>query len=753
MGRAMPNPVKGIFTGGGSMEVLLVGNTDFITKQWIQHAFPRDHVVIAEREGTVDGNDHLRIVNMSDANALAEALTTYEFDRIVFFSENLTPRSDRDGDLGALRRLLHAIRNRQTQMLMVSGPESEFTYPENDDVSDTSKSLMSRASEELCLYYARTYRLEAKIIRCPYLYAPERNGVTAYFGRLFEQASAGSISFCEREQQQTCFLCADDLAELIYRMFDDWTAESEVFHVPNAFDFTYGDLADVISAAFPGLSVTFGEDRTRHYPADDHALRLRYGWSPRYSLKQDLPLVLQRWKEARAQEQSEKHLIWDFLRNHSKPWIAFEICVTFILEELLRTAVQGNSQLGTVDLRLFFVVIVGTMYGLNAGVFAAALACAGMALSYVSNGASFAPLFYDTSNWITFVVYFVAGAVCGYVQMRNRENLRFMRDENSLLRERLAFLRDLYHDVLDDRRMLRGQIIGRRDSFGKMYAMTRELDEVQPQKLYRAAIRIMQDTLGGDSFGIYRIDNGGRFARLVAASPQTESLFSKSTLLENYANVVIALDHGGLWVNRNLEQNLPMYAAGVHANGKLAVVIVLAKAQPDQMNLYFQNLFTIMCGLVESAMVRAFDYENVARQTMLVPGTEFLNAQEFLPKVLAANELKHDHMGDHLLLRVADAWQDDGSRLMGAIRQTDEAGVLQDGNVYVLMNQASEHELPIINKRLTQAGLHVTLVSDHEEDSLLAEASKQVAAESQADETLRRNVAPNDSASHEGGTV
>ena len=735
------------------MEVLLVGNTDFITKQWIQHAFPRDHVVIAEREGTVDGNDRLRIVNMSDANTLAETLTTYEFDRIVFFSENLTPRSDRDGDLGTLRRFLHAIRNRQTQMLMVSGPESEFTYPENADVRDTSKSLMSRASEELCLYYARTYRLEAKIIRSPYLYASDRNGVTAYFNHLFEQAESGTLSFCEQKNQQTCFLCADDLAELIYRMFDDWTAESEIFDVPNVFNFTYGDLADVISAAFPGLSVTFGEDRPQGYPADDHVLRLRYGWSPRYSLKQDLPPVLQRWKEARAQEQSGKHPIWDFLRNHSKPWIAFEICVTFILEELLRTAVQGDSQLGTVDLRLFFVVIVGTMYGMNAGVFAAALACAGMALSYASNGASFAPLFYDTSNWLAFVVYFVAGAVCGYVQLRNRENLRFMRDENSLLRERLAFLRDLYHDVLDDRRMLRGQIIGRRDSFGKMYAMTRELDEVLPRKLYYAAIRIMQDTLGGDSFGIYRIDNGGRFAHLMAASPQTESLFSKSVLLENYANIVTALDHGGLWVNRNLEQNLPMYAAGVRADGKLAVVIVLAKAQPDQMNLYFQNLFTIMCGLVESAMVRAFDYENVARQTRLVPGTEFLNTQAFLPKVLAANELKRNHMSNHLLLRVEDAWQDDGSRLMGAIRQTDEAGALQDGNVYVLMDQVSEHELPIINGRLAQAGLHAKLVSGHEEDSLLAEASEQVAAESQADETPRSDAAPNDSAPHEGGAA
>lgn len=116
-------PLRSIRWGDG-MEVLLVGNTDFITKQWIQHAFPRDHVVIAEREGTVDGNDRLRIVNMSDANTLAETLTTYEFDRIVFFSEGLTPRSERDGDLGYLRRLLHAIRNRSTQMLMVCGPES-----------------------------------------------------------------------------------------------------------------------------------------------------------------------------------------------------------------------------------------------------------------------------------------------------------------------------------------------------------------------------------------------------------------------------------------------------------------------------------------------------------------------------------------------------------------------------------------------------------------------------------------------------
>lgn len=39
-GRSYAITPLGSIHWGGSMEVLLVGNTDFITKQWIQHAFP-----------------------------------------------------------------------------------------------------------------------------------------------------------------------------------------------------------------------------------------------------------------------------------------------------------------------------------------------------------------------------------------------------------------------------------------------------------------------------------------------------------------------------------------------------------------------------------------------------------------------------------------------------------------------------------------------------------------------------------------
>ena len=163
-------------------------------------------------------------------------------------------------------------------MLMVSGPESEFTYPQETDVHETSKSLMSRAGEELGLYYARTYDLEVKIVRCPYLYAPQRNGVTAYFNGLFEQAQAGELRFHERAEQRTCFLCADDLPNLSTAYSTTGPPDSELFHVPNVFDFTYGDLGTLIAGYFPGTKVVYGEDRPQAYPADDHELRLRYAF-------------------------------------------------------------------------------------------------------------------------------------------------------------------------------------------------------------------------------------------------------------------------------------------------------------------------------------------------------------------------------------------------------------------------------------------------------------------------------------------
>ena len=78
-------------------------------------------------------------------------------------------------------------------------------------------------------------------------------------------------------------------------------------------------------------------------------------------------------------------------------------------------------------------------------------------------------------------IFVAAGAVCGYVRMKNRENLEFISEENQLIREKFLFMRDLYQATLQDKKRYKKQILGSKDSFGKIFDITRKLDIVQPE--------------------------------------------------------------------------------------------------------------------------------------------------------------------------------------------------------------------------------------------------------------------------------
>ncbi|MCQ5258512.1 hypothetical protein, partial [Mediterraneibacter faecis] len=53
--------------------------------------------------------------------------------------------------------------------------------------------------------------------------------------------------------------------------------------------------------------------------------------------------------------------------------------------------------------------------------------------AYAKTGIGVTTLFYEPSNWIPFISYFAVSAICGYVRVKNTENVRFMKAENTLI--------------------------------------------------------------------------------------------------------------------------------------------------------------------------------------------------------------------------------------------------------------------------------------------------------------------------------
>ncbi len=98
--------------------------------------------------------------------------------------------------------------------------------------------------------------------------------------------------------------------------------------------------------------------------------------------------------------------------------------------------------------------------------------------------------------------------MCGYVQLRNSEAIRAERDQNDLVRNRNTFLTQLYHDAIEDKRAYRRQIVGRHDSFGKIFAVTQELDVLNPRDIYRKCCELLGEILENDSVAIYHVSGG-----------------------------------------------------------------------------------------------------------------------------------------------------------------------------------------------------------------------------------------------------
>lgn len=703
------------------MEVLVVGNTAYVDDDFCAKAFPGDHVqVVAAAEARRDESSP----HASWKELLQHLDQAYEFDRVVYLSNYLTPHTDTVGDIETLRSVFRACAGRRVQLLYVAGPAGAEGAA--DAAGRTGKGIIARAANDLCRYYAAREGVQTKILRVPFLYTASAALEDPFLAPLFDACLTGSVALQGAQDAAFPLLCAEELAVLVRRIFDSWDGNFETLDVADTFHHASGEVGEALRALFPGLSVAYGDSAGFALPVSD-VVRVRYGWFQRYDLLRDLSTIQARWGAGRAKKVNPLRAAIDRIQLRMLPIKCLETGVAWVLFEVLEHLFSQSAQLNVLDYRLLYVVLIGTLYGLDFGLVAALLASIGLAVSYFTQyGYTFQGLFYEPSNWLPFIAYFVVGAVCGYVQLRNSEAIKVERDQNELVRNRNTFLTQLYHDAIEDKRAYKRQIVGRHDSFGKIFAVTQELDVLNPRDIYRKCCELLGEILDNDTVTIYHV-SGESFTRLVAASPAISGDALRSLALDDLKAMMDGEDRSGLWVNRKLVPGLPMFAYVMERDGAPAVFIFVRRAAEGQMTLYYQSLFRILCGLVESALGRAFDYEAVAQDKRCIAGTRVLNQDAFAQELLAAQTLADNKMGSYLLLRVVPGSEPVGE-LVGAIgsaiRESDAAGLVNGDMLYLLMRQANDGDLPVIQARL--AAKQITV--EHVDGEAAVELLQQIAS-------------------------
>lgn len=685
------------------MRVLMAGNTGYITNEFLEEAFPESKVMVL-------GNKKLKTLRKKgiisrpfpeSEQELADIFRTYEFEAVVYFSNYLTFHGEAEGEAETIRKILQYCKNKEAcHILYLTGPEALFDKP-------TGKTLLVRNAEDLCLSYARMYGLQLKIVRMPYLYSAvyEKDYICKVFSEIQEN---GKIVFKEGKDQQLFFLCSMDLARLLYKLYDNWDENEKILEVPAVFKDTVWNFGEKLEKLEPHVQIIYENTAVQeNITRKDPVIRQRYGWFPVISMTEELSELYGQYREARGIKPGKLDVLKRFLNRYKQTLKIAEFVCGFMLFQILNHMAGNQAQFKMIDLRVVFIVIFGSLYGLNYGIAAAAAESVSLLGAYAAEGNNWYTLFYEPSNWIPFIFYFTTGAVCGYVRRKNKENTEFVMGENKLIQEKFLFMRQLYQETLQDKRMYKKQILGSQDSFGKIFEITRKLDVIQPQELFLETMKVFEEVLENKTFAVYSLSQKSGYGRLEAVSSEARQMYTASLNLKEYQMAVETLEKGEIWVNKEYVKNYPMYMAGVRRDGELVLLICIQEAKNEQMTLYYKNLFQILCGLVETSLLRALEYQEATQYQKYIKGTHILKQEYFEESLKVQHTMREEKFASYILLQLkyqGMTLEEADQQLDLCVRENDIRGVSGDGELYLILVQADHNYLPFILKRLERAG-------------------------------------------------
>ena len=686
------------------MRTLLVGNTGYITNKFVEEAFPESLVmVMGDTNIRKNRKKNLFVCPfVKNEKELEDIFSTYDFEQIIYFSNYLTFHGETRGEAEMLRKILQLCRGkRNMRIVYLTGPERLYDVP-------TGKTLLVSEMENLSREYAKLYKTTVKIIRSPYLYSEQYE--KDFLNTVFREISAEQkITFQEDESQRMFFMSMQDLAELMYKIFDNWDEDEEILNIADGFDHCFKDLGDKLTELCPHLKVSYARHSImENMLKDDKIIRYKYGWFPKISILEELPELYEHYQERNNLKEGRLDSLKHIISKHKAAVRATEFAAFFILFELLNGIAGNQAQFKMIDLRLIFVVLFGSTYGINYGIAAAAAESLSLIRAFEAEGSSWYVLFYEPSNWIPFIFYFAVGAICGYIRMKNKDNVQFIKEENNLLQEKFLFTREMYQETIEDKNLYKKQILGSKDSFGKIFDITRKLDVIQPQELYIETIRVLEDVLENKTFGLYTLNRENGYGRLETASAQVQGNYPNSIKLSEYSAAMEELENGNVWANREFLENYPMYMAGVRKNGELVMLICIQQVSREQMSLYFLNLFKILSGLVETSLLRALEYQKAVEYRQYVKGTHILKTEYFEERLKVQHDMREQKLASYVLLKVEYSemsLQKADEILRSKVRENDVWGISESKELYLMLVQTDKEALPNILARLKQAGL------------------------------------------------
>lgn len=698
------------------MDILFTGRLSSITSTVVDALIASGHnIAYASDDINMDfiGKKITPFRISPSSDEFERIFNSYNFNIVLFFSQSIYQKSPYYGEYQDLENLLKLCAKHEINQFVYLQPK--HCGLESNRIPEHDLAVLFAACDQLCDFYRSAKGMS--IIKCnlPSIYGYGEKA--SVIGNAILQARTTSAIHLYGAKDQRCgFLSEQDLGEILLRLTENWTLIYDQLDIASGDILTFAELGNLLKQQFPTVRLSYtAYPITADVDFDNSAVKKEYDWIPLVSLQNELSeLVNCSEKKIDAEKKGLKTKLKEFFANHSFIIKLAELIIGFLIMELLLKITSTSVQFNYIDFRLLYIVILGTIHGMKTGLAASALASLSLLSAFISGHAKWQAVAFDIDTWLPYIFFFLIGAVTGYVKDRLKNDNRSLKEEMETLEEKYITLNEFYISALNNKEQYRTQIMSYRDSFGRLFDITKKLDSTTVEHVFLEALYALEGVLENHSICIYRCEDRMQYARLIICSKEVFPITEKTLKLSELDKMLPELQDGAVWVNRDRLIGYPEYAMVLYHDEKPIALITIKKVTHEQLSVYYENLIKIICGLIKISLIRAIEYNSKTETEKYLPDSRILKNEYFAELIKNKEEMAQSGTSEYVLLLIDTVPENRieiANKITPLIRNTDELGLGKNGELYLCLSQTNSQNIQYVLDRLKASGLHYGTVN------------------------------------------
>ncbi|MEF2966822.1 NAD-dependent epimerase/dehydratase family protein [Paenibacillus sp. M1] len=668
-----------------------------------------------------------------------EIFRSNRFDAIVHLAAQVNvatsmenPRQDTKSNvLGLVNMLSLGSKYRAKKFIFASsaavyGSGTETPLEETAPCEPISPYGMSKwVGETYCRKWGELYGLETVCFRFSNVYGPRQNsvgegGVISIFA---DRVLAGDDLYIYGTGEQTRdFIYVEDVADAIYRA--SYSPLTGVYNLSTQTESSVNMLVKLLHNLHgTPAEVIYQEPRAGDIDRSvlcNAKIKKDLDWSPMYGLRQGLEKTYDWFKQNHPTSRELTHQASNSTRLHNlftkiKPYL--ENLLAFTLMAIL-TLTRWDLSYSFIDIKMFYITIIGIVYGNRQAIMAVALSVGLLIYQRLTDGHELISMLYDTDFFFQIGMYLCIGLVVGYAVERKNDKIRSQHTEIKEIEEKYEFLNEVYQEAREVKNELQQRIMNSGDSFGKIHAITKELDSLEPEEIFTSTVNVIESIMDTKAVSIYIVSGNGAYLRLAGHSKAIGEEAAKSLKVEDHEYISRIFLEGHVFVNRELAPGIPLMAAPVHRHGETVAIIALDELPFEKFSLYYQNLFKITVELVSSALSRAFSYVEATESLRYVEDTPILTHEVFETIRKNKQAAREQHNIGYTLLTPGGevaSLRDYSLEIKALLRETDYIGLGEAGKLLILLSNTGPDDVARVLERFSNRNISLRILEEEVE--------------------------------------